>query len=71
MPALHQRYMYYNISSENICEAYAEVSTALAALQDVRKTINAKHKIWHDAAVNLGRKVNASEPQLPRRCAIQ
>ena len=57
--------------AKNICEVYAEVSTALDALQDVRKTINAKHKIWHDAAVNLGQKVNASEPQLPRQRAIQ
>ena len=57
--------------AKDICEAYAGVSTAVAALQDVRKTINAKHKIWHDAAVNLGHKVNALEPQLPRQSTVQ
>ena len=56
---------------KDICEVYPEVSTALATLQDVNKTINAKHKTWHEAAVNLSQKVNASEPQLPRQCAVQ
>ena len=57
--------------AKNICQAYAEVSTVTSALQDVRKNIDTKHKVWHDAAVNLGQKVNAPEPQLPRQCAVQ
>ena len=57
--------------AKDICEAYAEVNTVVAALKDVRENISTKHKAWHDAAVNLGQKVNASEPQLPRRCAVQ
>ena len=56
--------------AKDICQAYAEVSTVTSALQDVRKNIDTKHK-WHDAAVNLGQKVNAPEPQLPRRCGVQ
>ena len=31
-------------------------------------SIDIHHKQWYDTAVSLGQKVNASPPQLPRRC---
>ena len=37
----------------------------------VRENIDSYHKKWFDAAVALGQKVNASDPQLPRRCVRQ
>ena len=57
--------------ANDICQAYAEVSTVVAALKDVRENVEVKHKTWHDKAVTLGQKINASEPQIPRRCSVQ
>ena len=41
------------------------------AINEVRKDIDTHHKEWFDVAVALGRKVKASEPELPRRCGSQ
>lgn len=41
------------------------------AINEVRKDIDTHHKEWFDVAVALGRKVKASEPELPRRCGRQ
>ena len=40
--------------AKDTCQAYAEVSTITSAFQDVCKNIDTKHKVWHDATVNLG-----------------
>jgi SepF-like predicted cell division protein (DUF552 family) len=51
--------------AKDICQAYYnEVNTVIMALNEVRSNIDVKHKVWHDMA---GEKVDASEPQLPRR----
>ncbi len=47
------------------------MKTVVAVLKGVRHNIDSRHKSWHDAAVTLGRKVNAPDPQLPRRCSVQ
>ena len=57
--------------ANDICQAYSDVKTVIATLQDVRKSIDSKHRTWHEMALTLGRKVNASEPQLPRQCLTQ
>ena len=49
----------------DICQAYSDV------LKEVRENIDTKHKEWFDIAVALGDKVNASVPDLPRRCNRQ
>jgi hypothetical protein len=54
--------------ANDIYQAYSEVKTVLAVLQDLRSKIDIKHKTWHDSAVALGQKVKAPEPQLSRRC---
>ena len=57
--------------ANDICQAYSDVKTVIATLQDVHKSIDSKHRTWHEMALTLGRKVNAAEPQLPRRCLTQ
>lgn len=57
--------------AKDICQAYSEVSSIVRALNEVRSNIDVKHKVWYDMAVALGEKVDASEPQLPRRCGRQ
>ena len=57
--------------ANDICQAYSDVQTVISVLQDVCTQIDIKHKAWHDTAVALGQKVNASAPQLPRRCSRQ
>ena len=49
----------------HICQAYSDVKTVISTLQDVRKSICSKHRTWHEIALTLGRKVNASEPTMP------
>ena len=51
---------------KDICQAHSEVSSIVRALNEVRSNIDVKHKVWHDMAVALGEKVDASE-QLPTR----
>ncbi len=43
----------------------------MSTLQDVGKNLESRHRTWHESALTLGEKVNASEPQLPRRCSVQ
>ena len=57
--------------AKDICQAYSEVNTIVTALNEVRSDIDVKHKVWHDMAITLGEKVDAPEPQLPRRCGHQ
>ena len=57
--------------TNNICQAYNEVKTVETAITEVRRDIDTHHKAWFDEAVALGRKVNASEPEIPRRCGRQ
>ncbi|XP_064406466.1 52 kDa repressor of the inhibitor of the protein kinase-like [Halichondria panicea] len=57
--------------ANDICQAYSDVKTVIATLQDVRKNMVSKHRTWHETAITLGEKVNASQPQLPRRCSVQ
>ena len=57
--------------ANNICQAYDEVKTVEMAINEVREAIDTHHKEWFDAAVTLGRKVGASDPELPRRCGRQ
>ena len=57
--------------AKDICLAYREVTSVVTALTELRQNIDVKHKEWFDVAVGLGQTVNASEPQLPRRCNIQ
>ena len=57
--------------AKDICQAYSEVNIIVIALNEVRSNIDVKHKVWHDMTVTLGEKVDASEPQLPRRCGHQ
>ena len=57
--------------AKDICNAYSEVVNVQKALQNVRDSIDTNHKAWFDAALALGQKVNATAPQLPRRCSRQ
>ena len=57
--------------AKDICQAYDEVDSIIAALSEVRSTIDVKHKEWFDAAVALGQTVDAPPPQLPRCCSRQ
>ena len=54
--------------AQDICNAYNEVDNVKKTLMMVRENIDSYHKKWFDAAVALGQKVNASDPQLPRHC---
>ena len=49
--------------AQDICNAYSEVSNVKEALKMVRENIISYHKKWFDAALALGQKVNASDPQ--------
>ena len=43
--------------AKDICQAYSEVNTIVTALNEVRSDIDVKHKVWHDMAVTLGKKL--------------
>ena len=57
--------------AKDICQAYAEVKTVQAALNQVCEKIDVEHKAWFTTAVALGQKVHAADPKLPRRCSRQ
>ena len=57
--------------AKDICQACNEVSSIVTALTEVRANIDVKHREWFDIAVALCQKVNASAPELPRRCSHQ
>ena len=40
-------------------------------MNEVCSNIDVKLKVWHDMAITLREKVDAPEPQLPRRCGHQ
>ncbi len=70
MPPVHKGSSLQKRAND-ICQAYTDVKIVIAALQDVRKNMVSKHRTWHESAITLGETVNASEPQLPRRCSVQ